>query len=261
MSSIPKQAYVCWPDKSVIHSSEPLIRNGLRNLIDLNPDWTVTIFDDADIDYYLKNILHSFDYALVKDVHIVEKSDLWRLFKMYREGGLYMDIDRFYNIPMSEILDENTKCLLPTCLEMDFSQDFMCSEPGNPIYKEAIDLVLQRRREGHTQTYLLGPQTYMHAVTKVLCGVSYNTDPGLDVFTNIRYAISNFGFIKTYREYPPYDTIVYRYKANELYLGEKNLEDWDLMKRDFYVKSNIGHWTWTKEQLQREQYYAQRKPT
>jgi mannosyltransferase OCH1-like enzyme len=129
MSSIPKIAHVAWKTKDVVDSKSPLILNGLRNLIDLNPDWTVTVYDDSNVDEYLRNTLNKRDYNLIKDIHIVEKTDLWRLFKLYNEGGLYMDIDRFYNIPLSKIITDNIKCVLPTCSDWDFSQDFDVSAP------------------------------------------------------------------------------------------------------------------------------------
>jgi hypothetical protein len=77
---IPKIAHISWIDKNVIDNQSPLILNGVRNLIDLNPDWNVVMYDNNDIDEYLKSVLDKRDYNLIKDIHIVEKSDLWRLF-------------------------------------------------------------------------------------------------------------------------------------------------------------------------------------
>ena len=151
--SIPKKAHIAWKNKNVINSNHPLITNGLHKLISLNPDWTVTIYDDNDVDEYLKNVLNKKDYNLIKDIPIVEKTDLWRLFKLYNEGGLYMDIDRFYNIPLSEIITDGIKCVLPTCLDWDFSQDFMLTESKNPIQEKTIELIMQRRYEGHKNTF------------------------------------------------------------------------------------------------------------
>lgn len=234
MNSIPKIAHVAWKTKDVVNSQSPLILNGLRNLIDMNPDWKVTVYDDNEIDEYLRTTLNKRDYNLIKDIHIVEKSDLWRLFKLYDEGGLYMDIDRFYNVPLSEIVTYGIKCVLPTCLEWDFSQDFMLTEPKNPIQAQTIELILKRRYEGHTNVFFLGPQTYMHAVTMVIFGEMINTNPGVEKFNEMRNYLEKIPFIKTYRESPPNDTVVYR--------GEK-IVDWENLKRQFYAESNIKHWS------------------
>jgi hypothetical protein len=234
MTSIPKIAHIAWKTKDVIHSQSPIILNGLKNLINLNPDWTVTIYDDNDVDEYLRGILNKRDYNLIKDIHIVEKTDLWRLFKLYNEGGLYMDIDRFYNIPLSNIITDGIKCVLPTCLDWDFSQDFMLTEPKNPIQAKTIELILERRYAGHKNVFFLGPQTYMHAVTSVLFGEMINTNPGVEKFTEMRKHLEQITFIKTYREHPPHDTIVYK--------GNGDM-DWEKLKKEFYAEANIKHWS------------------
>ena len=232
--SIPKIAHITWKTKDVVNSQSPLILNGLRNLIDLNPDWNVTVYDDHDIDEYLKGVLNKRDYNLIKDLHIVEKSDLWRQFKLYNEGGLYMDIDRFCNIPLSEIVTDDVKCVLPTCLDWDFSQDIILTEPNNPIQLQTIELIMQRRYEGHKNVFFLGPQTYMNAVTKVLFGEMIHTDPGVEKFAEMRKSLEKITFIKTYREHPPHDTVLYR--------SDDKL-DWEKLKKDFYADANIKHWS------------------
>jgi hypothetical protein len=234
MSFIPKIAHIAWKTKDVIHSQSSIITNGLRKLIDLNPDWTVTIYDDNDVDEYLRNTLNKRDYNLIKDIHIVEKTDLWRLFKLYNEGGLYMDIDRFYNIPLSSIITDGIKCVLPTCLDWDFSQDFMLTEPKNPIQAKTIELILQRRYEGHKNVFFLGPQTYMHAVTTVLFGEMINTNPGVEKFAEMRKYMEQISFIKTYKEHPPHDTIIYK---------DNGVMDWEKLKKEFYAEANIKHWS------------------
>jgi hypothetical protein len=232
--SIPKIAHITWKTKDVVNSQSPLILNGLRNLIDLNPDWNVIVYDDHDIDEYLKSVLNKRDYNLIKDLHVVVKSDLWRQFKLYNEGGLYMDIDRFCNIPLSEILEDGIRCVLPTCLEWDFSHDIILTEPNNPIQAQTIELIMQRRYEGHTNVFFLGPQTYMNAITKVLFGEMIHTDPGVKKFAEMREAMEKIPFIKTYREHPPHDTIIYR---------SNDKLDWEKLKKDFYAESNIKHWS------------------
>jgi len=232
--SIPKIAHITWKTKDVVNSQSPLILNGLRNLIDLNPDWNVIVYDDHDIDEYLKSVLNKRDYNLIKDLHVVVKSDLWRQFKLYNEGGLYMDIDRFCNIPLSEILEDGIRCVLPTCLEWDFSHDIILTEPNNPIQAQTIELIMQRRYEGHTNVFFLGPQTYMNAITKVLFGEMIHTDPGVEKFAEMREAMGKIPFIKTYREHPPHDTILYR--------SDDKL-DWEKLKKDFYAEANIKHWS------------------
>jgi hypothetical protein len=95
-------------------------------------------------------------------------------------------------------------------------------------------MYLQRVREGHTSQYFLGPQTYMHAVTYTLLGEEVNTNPGIEKMNLIRDKFKEMEFIKTYREVPPNDTIIY--KGN---IGD----ELEVLKRDFYAKEGIKHWT------------------
>jgi mannosyltransferase OCH1-like enzyme len=231
---IPKLIHMSWKTKDVVHSQDELIQKGLHNLIALNPEWQLDISTDEEVDAYLQTVLGS-DYALVKDVGIVPQTDLWRLFKIYTEGGLYIDIDRLCNISLNDVLDDTTKCVLPTCEDADFSHDFMLSAPNNPIFANTIDLYLRRRKEGHTNVYFLGPQTYMHSVTYTLLGQIINSNPGPEIFDEIRKYIASTGFIKTYRESPPGDTMLYQESITA--------EQWESMKRKFYADNQIKHWT------------------
>lgn len=231
---IPKIAHIVWNHKEILKSNHPLIVNGLHNLISLNPDWNVVIYTPDEIDSYLKNILTKENYDLVKNRHFVSKIDLWRLFKMYLEGGLYMDLDRMVNIPLSEVAPEGIRWVLPTTKEYDFSCDFIMSAESNPAFKIAFEMYLTRLKSGWTDQYFLGPQTYMHAISSTLCGEIVNTDPGVEKFQMLRDKISNIPFIRTYREVPYNDMVVYK--------GDQG-DTLEMIKRDFYAKEEVKHWT------------------
>ena len=169
MQKIPKLIHTSWINDNILNSKNLIIQNGLLNLINLNKDYKLTIYNDNEVINYIKDNISIKTYNLLySNTHIVEKLDIWRLLKLYNEGGLYIDLDRLCNIPLSKIINNDTECVLPTCNDYDFSQDFMFSIPRNPIYFETINLILTRRKMGIKHIYGLGPQTYMHAVTKVL---------------------------------------------------------------------------------------------
>ena len=232
---IPKIVHLTWKTKDIIDSHSPMIVNGVRRLIDMNPDWQVTVYDDNEIDSYLREWLDANDYRLIQDTHIVAKSDIWRLYKIYLEGGMYMDIDRLCNKSLSSFITDDVRWVLPTCRDYDFSHDLMISEPGNPVYFEAIKLYFQRRREGHTNIYFLGSQTYMHAITTTVLGKLINTDPGIEVFDWMRGELSKTSYIKMFREDPPYNTLLFE--------GSSDVFDHEAMKRTLYNNTGIKHWT------------------
>ena len=237
MQTIPKIVHMTWKSKDVLDNQSPVILNGLRNLIDMNPDWRLEISDDEDLEIYLRNNLYSEDYKRIKHRGIVEKSDLWRLLKIYNEGGMYIDIDRHYNIPMRDVLDPDTTMLLPTNQDFDFSQDFMCSAPGNPMFQRAIEFNLYLRRNGETRIYLLGAQGYMLSLTScIMDGVMISSDPGAETFDKIRLQLERIPGVKTYRENPPNDTMIFRFDPNTWQHG--NGKD----KLEFYREFGVRHW-------------------
>lgn len=208
--TIPKKIYVSWKNKNVIDKDFSIINKGIKNILVLNPEYEIIIYDDDDIEHYLKTNLGSHDYDLIKNKYIVEKIDLWRLLIIYNEGGIFTDIDRYVNIPFSEIFNDDISLVLATFVDTDFSQDIIISVAKNPILKTAIELNLKRRREGCKDIYFLGPKTYMHAVVYNFCGVSISTRTlPKKYLQKIRDYINTSKNIVTYREQPPGLTIFF----------------------------------------------------
>ena len=160
---IPKIVHLSWKTKDLLDSDSPLVQEGMKKLVELNPDWDVQISTDDEVDSYLQAQLEPKIYELIADKHVVQKTDLWRLIKLFTEGGVYVDIDRFVDTPLDELVDKDTKWVVPTCRDYDFSHDFMMTAPQNPVYQMAANLYVQRLQKGHNSIYFLGPQTYMHA--------------------------------------------------------------------------------------------------
>ena len=231
---IPKIIHITWKTKDIENCDIEMLRLGFLTMKSLNPDWEVVVSDDEDLDNYLSRSMSAFDYAQIANEHPVVKSDVWRLYKLYNEGGLYIDLDRLWNVSLSSIITSDAKWVLPTCLDVDFSHDFMCSAPNNPAFATAIEMQSYRRKQGHKSVYYLGPQTYMHAVTQTLTGTIIDSNPGPEIFDNLRHIMAEMPFISTYREFPPQDTIVFR---NSIPF------DHESMKKDMYKEFNIKHWT------------------
>lgn len=234
---IPKIIHITWKSKDILEIDHIFPRNCIQKLVNLAEGWTPIISDDTDVDNYLKDNLSVADYYLLQGKHMAERTDVWRLLKMYNEGGLYVDIDRLCNISINDVIKDDTKMLLPECENYDFSQDFMCSAPGNPIFLETLKLNLERRRMGINNVYHLGPETYFHGVTKTMTGEEINSRPGPELFQTLREMIESSGFIITYRETPPYNTIIYRPENEQITFNH------EAQKRDFYASCNLRHWT------------------
>ena len=239
---IPKVIHLSWIDKSILFTSNnPLAINGVQNMKRINPEYKIEVSDDNDVDDYIQSCISNDDWLLLKDRHIVEKVDLWRLLKIYYEGGIYCDIDRLCNIPFKDIIKDSDVCILPTYFEIDFSQDIMISEKGQEIHKKAIELNLSRRQTGCDDVLTLGPITYFHSITQTLYGKQMERQPHPALWERIISAVNQTSGYRTFRERVVgsvigQTTIIYKY--DESYIpGNKG------SKEDLYKESKTAHWT------------------
>ena len=238
LGPIEKKIHIAWCDKNVIDSDLNIIKFGIRNIKELNPEYDIIISDNNEIELYIKNHISISDYTRIKDKHIVEKVDLWRLLKIYHEGGVYVDIDRLCNRSLDELIDQNTKCILPWYFNIDFSQDIMISCSKSPLFEEAIKDNLETRRLQNVDIYQNGPISYFRALTKQILGKSINNarTEGCLKSSDIRYIntiLTNTKYLKVYSyENPPYQTLLY--KGNDIDLKSE--------KKILYDMYNVKHW-------------------
>lgn len=222
---IEKNIFLSWKSKDIIDLNFSIIKNGIYNLKKMNPEWNFIISDDNDVDTYIKTHIPIEDYNLIKDRHIVEKTDLWRLLKIYNEGGMYMDIDRLYNISLNDLIYKhktNIRCILPTYKNFDFAQDIMISASKNKIFKKAIEINLQKRRKGEKNICEMGPGTFIMAISEVLTGKTFYRGRCDTELIQLRKDIETTDFLDTYVENPPFNTLTYKgnqvlFDKNELY--------------------------------------------
>jgi hypothetical protein len=265
---IPVPQYVSWARKfDIDQRNDSLIRFGLQRLKRMNPDWRVIMYDDSDIELELDRWLTSRDAQMMRPKHIVEKTDLWRLLKMYHEGGMYVDIDRLHNKELSTVITHSTtKMLLPIFAHegvfQDFSQDFMCTAPKNSVFKAAADLNLKRHRiyEGCVKNSswselsmcddgrlasprdfvaFAGAISYMDALTEHLFGMRITPGPGecasrriLELLDALKPAVV------TMLELIPYHTMTYEGTSDE----QAEVE-YSEAKTAFYMRERVGSWT------------------
>lgn len=239
---IPKVVHVSWVNKlNLFTSNNPLAVNGIQNMKRINTDYAFQVSDDNDVNDYIQSCISNDDWLLIQNRHIVEKVDLWRLLKMYHEGGIYCDVDRLCNIPFKDIIDKDDICILPSHFKIDFSQDIMISEKGQSIHKHAIDLNLSRRRDGCDDVLTLGPVTYFHAITDKIWGRQLSRFQNDKVWKRLIKKVNEIDGYKTFEERPVESiidqrTILYKYDGN-YQAGNKQ------SKEDFYTESKINHWT------------------
>ena len=233
---IPRKIHLSWKNKNVLNSHYELIRKGAKNLEVLNPDWDVQVYDDEDVNRLLRDSIGRDNWNLIKDKKITEKTDLWRLLKTYKEGGLYIDIDRYIDTPLSEIIDHETSCVLPTFQDVDFSQDFILTCAKNPIIGRAIANNLNYRKQGKP-LFFLAVYSYMQSVCEVLGEKVVDRGNNPEYFNNIRNKINQCEYLETYREIGPEHHTLFRNTDKQF-----DPQTFEKDKADFYNGEDVIHW-------------------
>lgn len=128
---------------------------------DFCPDWELYYYTDEDIQAYFDCEFPEYAQDLHKIPMGAMLADVFRYAVLYKEGGLYSDID---TVPLKSIPDEwltydavigyeYQPDKFPELLndlwkyEPIFCQWTFLSCPGNPLFKEALDRSFQRLRE------------------------------------------------------------------------------------------------------------------
>ena len=93
---IPKYIWQTYKTKDLPAPARKIMDGWITN----NPGWEVILYDDDDIEEYIKKFWDNKMYAFYKALPLgVMKADLWRYLILSTHGGVYSDID--------------SKCLLP----------------------------------------------------------------------------------------------------------------------------------------------------
>ncbi|WP_373819245.1 glycosyltransferase family 32 protein [Glaesserella sp.] len=103
-------------------------------------------------------------YSLLTDG--AAQADFWRIFTLYNEGGIYMDIDGHLVWCLSDIIrDEDTEVVITR--RDKYTNFFLASAKGNQFLKDTLDIIIdnieQRRIQGGVFT-LTGPTTLNQAL-------------------------------------------------------------------------------------------------
>jgi GR25 family glycosyltransferase involved in LPS biosynthesis/lipopolysaccharide biosynthesis glycosyltransferase/predicted O-methyltransferase YrrM/mannosyltransferase OCH1-like enzyme len=236
LSEIPKVAHISWKRKDILNKGYKLIDKGVSNLCSLNPEWDVIIYDDEDVNKTLRDCLGASNWACIKNKTMTAKTDLWRLIKTYQDGGLYTDIDRYIDTPISEILTPETKMVIPTYLDVDFSQDFILTFPSNPIIGRAIESNLRFNQKG-ASLFSAAVESYLKSLSKSLSGIEVERGHNPEYFNKVRSDIDHCEYLSTYRELGPQKHILFRDVDKNF-----NPNDFDQDKADFYNTENVESW-------------------
>ncbi len=200
---IPKNIYQSWHTKT-------LHPNVQKNIIDVlkaqNPDYTHEIYTDEEIDKFVQE---NYDGEILECYNklniIVAKVDFWRYLILYKNGGIYLDIDSSINKPIHTFLNEDDDALITReGNRLFYPQWAMFFSKNHPILKKTIELVIdniKNKRHVHDIHKMTGPTVFTRAVNIISngkdvisnCGFYGNKD-GVYEVEDKKYRISGVDF-------------------------------------------------------------------
>jgi mannosyltransferase OCH1-like enzyme len=176
---IPKKIFQTIADKTKI---DPAFQENIDKLKSQNPDWEYTLFDDSDIETYIKDHYgkeYLDCYNMINPKYGAAKADFFRYLLMYREGGVYLDIKSGIKFPLNNIIfpdDEyilthwkgrdKSKVLLNTYGE--YQQWHIICRPNHPFLSAIIKSVME-----NIKTYRISDGVGKSGVLKVTGPIIY----------------------------------------------------------------------------------------
>ncbi|MGF1697579.1 glycosyltransferase family 32 protein [Vibrio lamellibrachiae] len=137
--SIPR---TIWQTNFTDKASLPVYLNYLFNrLMSLNCDYRY-VSTEARGEYLEEHASPEIYNAYSRLTNGAAQADLWRLFVLYKEGGVYMDIDATLVGSLDSLLGEKTELYIKVSNNTEITNYFIASAPNNPDLKATIDQVL-----------------------------------------------------------------------------------------------------------------------
>jgi hypothetical protein len=193
----------------------------------------------------------------LRHAHPVERSDVWRLLKIYREGGLYTDLDRLHDRSL-DFITNRTRMLLPMSGRGDqigdFAQDLICSAKHNPAIRLALATSLAVRHANGTlpgeekpsndRVTASGARSYTYGVSEHIFGVWLGYMPGKVVSDRVIELLGTLHpLVVSQVEQLPLGPSITLSRALDQRPHEISSAEYQQAKRALYSRAGVAHWT------------------
>jgi len=162
---IPK---ILWQTNYTNRVSLPMYLNYLFNRL-MSLDYEYRYASDEIILEFFQTYASSEELEAYKKLNDgAAKADFWRLAVLYHIGGVYLDIDASFVWPLSKQISYKEKEIF-LLNKQHYTNYFMATQAKNPIYKKAIEIVVQNINDKKTRggAYeLTGPNVVNLAIGK-----------------------------------------------------------------------------------------------
>lgn len=210
MYVIPKIIHQTIASKSKIH---PELRENIKRLINLNPDWTYCLYDDSDCRTFISQHYDAEKLGLYDRIsprYGAAKADFFRYLVVYEKGGVYLDIKSTAIQPLSLVLPKNLDYLISTWdnrpggreegagrharygVDDEFQQWFIVASKAHPFLRAVIDRVSENIKNYDGLSGGLGASGVLRTTGPIAYTLAIS--PILDLYPHDRVDIYDFGF-------------------------------------------------------------------
>jgi hypothetical protein len=166
---IPKTIYQTWKTKE-LHTNIVALR---ENIQILNPDYSIVLYDDDDMDAFISSNFGEYTYQCYSKLNVgAAKADFWRYCILYKYGGVYLDIDSDILQPLDELICHDDSCIITREGNDGFFNNWiMIFEKEHPILLKTIENCCYNitNKTTHDICYLTGPHgPFTKAINSVL---------------------------------------------------------------------------------------------
>lgn len=168
---IPKNIFQTWKTMSLPGP----IQSTIQQMLYLNPTYTYKLFDDTEMTQYIRRNFNEDTNTAYSKLNVgAAKADLWRYLVLYKEGGVYLDIDSVLHGSLDNLIAPGDRAIISRERNPGiFVQWCMMFEPLHPILKITIDKCIYNILHETTTDimYLTGPRVFSQAVNEVVAPI------------------------------------------------------------------------------------------
>jgi mannosyltransferase OCH1-like enzyme len=194
---IPKNIYQTWKTKELPSN----IQNQIDIMMKLNKDYKRFLYDDNDIDKYIKENYSERIYNAYCKLNIgAAKADLWRYLILYQFGGIYLDIDSIIKTDLNKIIKDNDEFIISREKNKGILlQWFFIVKPQHPVLLKIINKVIDNieKKVSNDLMYVTGPRVFTQCINEYYGKEIYNLkDNEINQLKVIGYDFNNMALWK-----------------------------------------------------------------
>ena len=153
--------------------------------LEKNTDFKYEFYDDDMCEEFIKNNFDNRTLTAFQKLNKgAAKADLWRYCVMYKNGGVYLDLDSSIHINLDEIINKYNNYILYDSSN-NLVQWIMMYSPNNKLLKKTIEMSVDRIHNNEENIFIAtGPQVLSDAFFSMVLNKdiydSFNTSLNLE---------------------------------------------------------------------------------